>query len=88
MDDSKSWQTISTWNVLYEKRIEGFSSVSFDSMLEIYLNRVDNVSHVCGEVHSWIQLINQHLIKCKVLHWTPFNEPDLYKVLDLSLIHI
>lgn len=86
VNDNDSWQTISTWNVLYEKEVTDITSVSFDSMLEIYINRVNNLSHMCGEVHSWITLINQHLINCKVLHWTPFNEPDLYKVLNMSNI--
>jgi hypothetical protein len=86
VNDADSWQTISTWNVLYEKKVSNITSVSFDSMLEIYINRVSNLSHICGEVNSWISFINYHLTKCKVLHWTPFNEPDLYKALNMTHI--
>ena len=82
VDNKDSWQTIGSWHL--NNKLNGFDNLSQTTIDEILFNRINNQNHQIGEVHSWITLINAYLSNCKVIHWTPFNQSNLYKVLDMS----
>lgn len=84
VDDKDSWQTIGSWHL--NNKLNGFDNLSQTTINEILFNRINNQNRQVGEVHSWITLINAYLSNCKVIHWTPFNQPNLYKVLNMSHI--
>lgn len=81
VNDNQSWHTIGSWYI--DKKVDGFDNLSISTINEILFNRIDNIYHCVEEVHSWITLINRYLINCKVIHWTPFEQPLLHKVLNL-----
>lgn len=84
VNDNDSWHTIGSWHL--NNKLDSFDNISQSTINEILFNRINNELHQIGEIHSWITLINQFLRNCKILHWTPFNQPKLYKVLNMSHI--
>lgn len=76
------WEGVGSWHLDNAK--DKFENISQTTINEILINRLDNPSHYIGEVHSWITLINKVLINSKVVYWTPFYEPNMYKVLGMS----
>lgn len=84
VNSNQSWQPIGSWHI--NNNPTEFDNISHNTIKEILINRIDNESNHIGEVHSWITLINQYLLRTKVLHWTPFNQPQMYKVLGMSHI--
>jgi hypothetical protein len=79
---NNSWQGIGSWHI--DNKQDGFDSMSQTTINEILINRLDNPIHYISEVHAWMTLINQSLPNSKILFWTPFDEPHLYKVLQMS----
>lgn len=80
--DNNSWQGVGSWHLT--NKADYLPNISIDTLREVLINRMDNPSHYTGEIHSWMSLINRSLRECKVIFWTPFEEPDLYKVLGMS----
>lgn len=77
-----SWQGFGSWYLNGNSKL--YDGISQSTINEILINRFDNPTQYTGEIHSWMTLINLILSECKVLYWTPFNEPDLYKSLGMS----
>ena len=80
--ENNNWQGVGSWHL--DNKSEFLPNISQSTLYEILINRMDNPTQYAGEVHAWMDLIKKSLKDCKVLFWTPFNEPDLYKVMGMS----
>lgn len=80
--DNNAWQGVGSWHLT--NKADYLPNISPSTLHEILINRMDNPTQYTGEVHAWMDLIKRSLKDCKVLFWTPFNEPNLYKVMGMS----
>ena len=79
---NNTWQGLGSWHI--DNKQDMIDTISQTTINEILINRMDNPTQYIGEVHAWMTLINQSLVNSKIVYWTPFNEPQLYKVLQMS----
>jgi hypothetical protein len=80
--DNNAWQGVGSWHLT--NKANYLPNISSNTLHDILINRMENPTHYAGEIHAWMSLINKSLTKCKVLFWTPFDDPSLYKVLGMS----